>query len=101
MERCAESAAMAAQSPAHVIRRLQGEMGALETRMLEQQTALSTGSRKAEITLRGDLDVSRHEVASLRQALDSKDSELERYKQELEAIIGELVALQSMNGVSS
>lgn len=93
-ERCAENAALVAQSPAHVVRRLQGEMAALENRMLEQQTALSSGSRKAEITLRGDLDVSRHEVASLRQALEARDAEVERYKEELQAIIGELMALK-------
>merc|ERR1712232_47059 len=42
--KCAENAALAAQSPAHVVRRLQGDMAALETRMLEQHTALSAGS---------------------------------------------------------
>merc|ERR1712129_563225 len=93
-ERCAESAVLVAQSPAHVVRRLQGEMAALETRMLEQQTMLTSGSRRAEITLRGDLDVSRHEVASLRQALEARDAEVERYKEELQAIIGELMALK-------
>jgi len=100
-ERYAESAALVAQSPAHVVQRLQGEMAALETRMLEQHTALSAGSRKAEITLRGELDVARHETASLRQSLEVKEADVERYKQELEAIIGELIALRSMGGVSA
>merc|ERR1712046_302015 len=99
-EKCAENAALVAQSPAHVVRRLQGEMAALENWMLEQQTALSSGSRKAEITLRGDLEVSRHEAATLRQALEARDSEVERYKQELQAIIGELMALKGMNSAS-
>jgi len=94
-EQCAENAALVAQSPAHVVRRLQGEIATLETRMLEQQTALASGSRKAEITLRGDLDVARHEIATLRQALEAKDADVERYKQELNAIIGELIAMKS------
>lgn len=98
-EKCAESASMAAQSPAHVVRRLQGDMAALETRMLEQQTALSAGSRKAEITLRGELDVARHEVVSLRQALETKDADLERYKHELEQIIEELMVMKTQNGM--
>jgi len=99
--KCAENAALVAQTPVQAVRRLQGEVAALETHMLEQHTVLSTTSRKAEITLRGELEVSRHETASLRETVDMKDRMLEergrevaRYKCELESIIMELAALR-------
>jgi len=95
-ERCAESAALIAQTPAQAVRRLQGEIATLETQILEQQAAQSSGARKVEITLRGELDVSRHEVTTLRSMLEAKDCEVERYKSELDAIIRELSAMRGL-----
>merc|ERR1711879_117670 len=87
--RCQENAEQLANTPAQAVRRLQSEVAALESRVLEQQTVASTTSRKTEITLRGELDVCQHELAALRRTLDSKDREVERYKRELEDIIQE------------
>lgn len=76
------------------VRHLQADIAALENRVLEQQTALLTGSRRAEITLRGDLEVCQHEKEALRRALDVKEQEVDSYRRELEVIITELTELQ-------
>jgi len=89
-----ESAELVAKTPVQAIRRMQGEIAVLENRLLEQQATVSATSRKAEITLRSELEVSRHEVATLQRTQEGKDRELERYKHELEDIITELSALQ-------
>eukprot|EP00928_Gymnodinium_smaydae_P042996 TRINITY_DN28900_c0_g1_i1.p1 TRINITY_DN28900_c0_g1~~TRINITY_DN28900_c0_g1_i1.p1 ORF type:complete len:1943 (-),score=501.48 TRINITY_DN28900_c0_g1_i1:67-5895(-) len=93
--RCAESAALVAQSPAQMVQRLQAEVAALETRVLEQQTATSATARKAEITLRAELDVARHEASQQRRQLEAKDRELAQYRREVEGIIAELAELRA------
>lgn len=92
--RCDENAELFSKTPVQAVRRLQGEVAMLENRLLEQQAALSTAARTLEITLRGELEVCRHDVATLRRTLESKDREVYRYKCELEEIIAELSALQ-------
>ncbi|CAE8632017.1 unnamed protein product, partial [Polarella glacialis] len=93
-EQAALVAELAVQPPAQAVRRLQAEVAVLESRVLEQQTNLLAGARKAEITLRADLDVSRHEAATLRRALEARDAEVRRYQTELEMIISELAFLR-------
>eukprot|EP00927_Polykrikos_kofoidii_P067134 TRINITY_DN6264_c0_g1_i1.p1 TRINITY_DN6264_c0_g1~~TRINITY_DN6264_c0_g1_i1.p1 ORF type:complete len:1973 (-),score=493.75 TRINITY_DN6264_c0_g1_i1:293-6211(-) len=95
--RCAEHASLIAQPPVQMIHRLQAEVAVLESRVLEQQTALAAGARKAEITLRAELDVARHEVVQLRRQLDTKNREVTQYQGELESIIGELTALRGQD----
>jgi len=75
------------------VRHLQADIAALENRVLEQQTALLTGSKRAEITLRGELEVCQHENEALRRALGVKDQEVDSYRQELDVIITELTEL--------
>eukprot|EP00929_Paragymnodinium_shiwhaense_P049187 TRINITY_DN24827_c0_g1_i1.p1 TRINITY_DN24827_c0_g1~~TRINITY_DN24827_c0_g1_i1.p1 ORF type:complete len:1923 (+),score=632.60 TRINITY_DN24827_c0_g1_i1:285-6053(+) len=77
--RCSEQAALVAQSPAQMVTRLQGEVAALE----------------AEITLRAELDVSRHEVTQLRRQLGMKDREVAKYQGELDGIILELADMRA------
>eukprot|EP00443_Scrippsiella_acuminata_P020551 CAMPEP_0115184930 /NCGR_PEP_ID=MMETSP0270-20121206/9211_1 /TAXON_ID=71861 /ORGANISM="Scrippsiella trochoidea, Strain CCMP3099" /LENGTH=1881 /DNA_ID=CAMNT_0002598021 /DNA_START=98 /DNA_END=5743 /DNA_ORIENTATION=- len=98
--RCAEQADLLARTPAQAVRQLQGEVAALESRVVEQQTAASTAARKLEITLRGELEVSQHEAAALKRSLQAKDREVERYKRELEDIIAELTKLQGAHGIA-
>eukprot|EP00930_Biecheleria_cincta_P102407 TRINITY_DN9412_c1_g1_i4.p1 TRINITY_DN9412_c1_g1~~TRINITY_DN9412_c1_g1_i4.p1 ORF type:complete len:1864 (+),score=558.09 TRINITY_DN9412_c1_g1_i4:73-5664(+) len=88
-------AQLAADAPAQAVRRLQGEVALLESRVLEQQASAVASSRKAEISLRAELDVSRHEVATLKRSLDARDVEVRRYQDELEAIISELATLRA------
>lgn len=92
--RVAEQDELLSRTPAQAVRRLQREVAALEAHLLEGQAGAATAARKAELTLWSDLEVSRHEAAALRRALEAKDRELERYKIELEAIIAELSRLQ-------
>jgi len=92
--RCRDNAVDLAKTPAQAVRRLQGEIASLESRLIEQQATVLATSRKSEITLRSELDVSRHEVATLQRSLEGKDREVSRYKVELEAIICELTSLR-------
>merc|ERR1712203_232309 len=87
---CAENSKLIAQTPAEAVRCLQSKITALENQVLEQQTALSTTARKAEITLRGELDVCTQQITILNSKLEAKDAEIERYKNELSGIIMEL-----------
>lgn len=96
--RVAEQEELLARTPAQAVRRLHGEVAALEAKVLEGQVAASTAARKAELTLWSDLEVSRHEAGALRRTLEAKDREVERYKRELEAIIAEVTRLQSARG---
>lgn len=92
--RCEESNALIAQSPAQAVLRLQGQISALETQLLERQTKQSASTQKANITLKGDLDVARHEVKVLQRQVEEKDAQLETYRRELAAILTELSALK-------
>merc|ERR1719213_679109 len=74
--RCEESNALIAQSPAQAVLRLQGQISALETQLLERQTKQSASTQKANITLKGDLDVARHEVKVLQRQVEEKDAQL-------------------------
>ncbi|CAK9001052.1 unnamed protein product [Durusdinium trenchii] len=89
-EQARHIAALGSDVPAQAVRRLQGEVALLETKVLEQQATQAAAARKSEIELRADLDVKSHEVLSLRRALEARDSEVRRYQMELEAIIIEL-----------
>merc|ERR1712066_109263 len=92
--RCMDNAGQLSKTPAQTVRRLQGEVAALENRLIEQQATVLATARKSEITLRSELDVCRHEVATLQRTLEAKDREVRRYQAELEAIIAELMALR-------
>merc|ERR1712039_523813 len=92
--KCAENSKLIAQTPAEAVRCLQSKIAALENQILEEQTALSTTSRKAEIKLRGELDVCMQEITILNSKLEAKDCEIERYKSELSGIIMELTSLR-------
>ncbi|OLP76288.1 hypothetical protein AK812_SmicGene43797 [Symbiodinium microadriaticum] len=95
--RCEKQALQVAElslEPAQIVRRLQGEVAFLENRVLEQQAALEVGAKKAELTLRAELDVKSHEVLTLRRTMEARENEVRRYQQELEAIIAELSVLR-------
>jgi len=95
--RCEKQALQVAElslEPAQIVRRLQGEVAFLENRVLEQQAALEVGAKKAELTLRAELDVKSHEVITLRRTMEARENEVRRYQQELEAIIAELSVLR-------
>jgi len=92
--RCQDTAALLAQSPAQVVRQLQSDIAELQSRLHEQHTGQATAARMTEITLRGELDVARHETSTLRAALDAKEQEVLHYQHELEEIISELMSLK-------
>eukprot|EP00439_Symbiodinium_sp_Y106_P045213 s4099_g5.t1 len=97
--RCEKQALQVAElslEPAQIVRRLQGEVAFLENRVLEQQAALEVGAKKAELTLRAELDVKSHEVVTLRRTMEARENEVRRYQQELEAIIAELSVLRGV-----
>eukprot|EP00434_Breviolum_minutum_P019591 symbB.v1.2.017281.t2/scaffold1325.1/size176917/7 len=93
-EQARQIATLGAEEPAQAVRRLQGEVAMLETKVLEQQAMQSAAARKSEIALRAELDVKNHEVSSLKRALEARDSEVCRYEAELSAIIAELNVLR-------
>jgi len=93
-EHAHQVAELSSEVPVQVVRRLQGEVAMLESKVLEQQASLASGARKAEISLRAELDVKCHEVATLQRTLESRDLEVQRYQCELEAIIQELAMLR-------
>eukprot|EP00435_Cladocopium_sp_Y103_P014384 s2216_g3.t1 len=93
-EQAREIAILGAEGPSQAVRRLQGEVAMLESKVLEQQAIQSAAARKSEIALRAELDVKNHEVSSLKRALEARDSEVCRYEAELGAIIAELNVLR-------
>lgn len=93
-EQAREIAILGAEGPSQAVRRLQGEVAMLESKVLEQQAIQSAAARKSEIALRAELDVKNHEVSTLKRALEARDSEVCRYEAELGAIIAELNVLR-------
>lgn len=97
-EQAREIAILGAEGPSQAVRRLQGEVAMLESKVLEQQAIQSAAARKSEIALRAELDVKNHEVSTLKRALEARDSEVCRYEAELGAIIAELNVLRENPG---
>lgn len=92
--KCAETSALMAQTPVQMVQRLQGEVASLEARIHESQAGAAANTRKAEITLRSELDVAQHEVPEGRRQLQAKDRQIAQYRGELEEIIAELTELK-------
>merc|ERR1712125_164581 len=90
----AEQSALIAQSPVQMVQRLQGQVASLEARLHENQAGAAANSRKAEITLRAELDVARHEIAEGKRQLQTKDRQIVQYRSELEEIIAELTEMK-------